>query len=122
MTFPEPGGFLEKSASTRPYMANGRESSRPPPQLHWSGKLRLDDSDDLMRTRIDDHDLIANEDVVVAAPFRINRNDFDRQRIHVNAGRNTRSHAHRYVKVSRFDLMFPNDGRNLRTLLGRQLG
>jgi hypothetical protein len=57
---------------------NGRESSRPSAQDHRYENLRLDNRDDLMRTRIDDHDLITHEDVIVTTPFRVNRDDLDR--------------------------------------------
>src|SRR5690242_13744321 len=74
-------------------MANGREGF-PAVRSRSSQKLRLDDSDDLMRARIDDHNLIAHEDVVVPTPFRIDHNDLSRQRIDMHVGRNTRADAH----------------------------
>ena len=35
-------------------------------------RLRLDDGDDLVCARIDDHDLVTHQDVIVAAPLGIN--------------------------------------------------
>src|SRR5882724_6346731 len=43
--------------------------------------LRVEDSHDLKRLRIDHHDLVANQDELVAAPFRIDRHDFRRERM-----------------------------------------
>src|SRR6185437_15673206 len=72
---------------------NGREISRPPANRYKP--LRFEDRDDLVRTRIDDEDLIADHDVVVTAPFRINHDDFPRQRVEMHAFRYAGSHAHR---------------------------
>jgi hypothetical protein len=48
-------------------------SSRPPADCRDVPLLflRLDDRDDLVRTRIDDDDLVADQDVVVAPPLGI---------------------------------------------------
>ena len=37
--------------------------------------LRLDDCNNLVGARIDDHNLLTNQNVVVAAPFRIDDDD-----------------------------------------------
>ena len=38
-------------------------------------RLRLDDCDNLVRARIDDHDLLTDQNVVIATPFRIDDDD-----------------------------------------------
>ncbi len=38
-------------------------------------RLRLEDSDNLVRAWINDHDLVTDQNVVVTAPLRINHDD-----------------------------------------------
>ena len=52
---------------------------------HLRNVSRFEDRDDLVRARIDDDDLVADQDVVVAAPFRIDLDHFHRQRIEMHA-------------------------------------
>ena len=99
MTFPEPCSFLGKSFNSEPEKQTAGKVPGRRLKIIVFENLRLDDCDDLMRTRIDDHDLITHENVVVAAPIRIDRDHFNGQRIHMDVGRDTRSHAHRNIEV-----------------------
>src|SRR5476649_195264 len=81
--------------------------------------LCFDDRDDLVRTRIDDEDLVADQNVVVAAPLGIDHEHFRWQRIEMHAIRHAGTHAHRHVEFRRFHLVAPDDGGDLAALLGR---
>src|SRR5262245_41334995 len=85
-------------------------------------RLRLDDRDNLMGAWIDDHDLLTNQDIVVATPLRINHDDLPWQRVHVHARRDARPDAYRHVQIGPLNLLFPDDRTDLGTLFGRQLG
>src|SRR5512144_774720 len=56
-------------------LGNGKRpgGSRPLPFTH-SNELSFDDRHDFVRARVDDYDLIANQDVVETVPFRIDLN------------------------------------------------
>ena len=58
-----------------------------------------------MRTRIDGDDLVADEDVVVAVPLRIDRKYLLRQRVEAHAVWNAGSNPYRDVKLYRCNLM-----------------
>src|ERR1700687_2490958 len=104
----------------------GRNTARPrrvPPtaralDLNATG---LEDRDDLLRARIDDDDLVTDQDVVVAAPFGIDHDHFRRQRVETHAVGDAGSHPHRYVQTRRFHLLLLDDGGDLAALLGAQL-
>jgi hypothetical protein len=66
---------------------------RPPSIVVTRDVLRVEDGDDLVRSRIDDEDLVADQDVVVASPLRIDHEHFRRQRIE--------THALRHVEMRR---------------------
>jgi hypothetical protein len=67
---------------------------RPPSIVVTRDVLRVEDGDDLVRSRIDDEDLVADQDVVVASPLRIDHEHFRRQRIETHALRHPGSHPH----------------------------
>src|SRR6185295_9578323 len=67
--------------------------------------LRLEDRDDLMRTRVNDDDFIADHDVFVAMPLGVDHEDFPRQRVEADAVRNACSHTYRDVKLRRCHLV-----------------
>src|SRR5579871_3924284 len=95
-------------------------SSRP----YASRTLRLQDVHDLERTRIHHHDLVADHEELITAPFRIDGHDFARQRDEVNAvARNPGADREREVDIGhRGDVLVADDGRDLGPLLGRELG
>src|ERR1039458_5002279 len=73
---------------------NGREWSRPSADYRVTREaLRFENRDDLVRARIDDEDLVADQNVVVAAPLGIDHDDFHRQRIEMHAIRHAGTHA-----------------------------
>src|SRR6516162_5744692 len=84
--------------------------------------LRLDDSDNLMGAWIDDHDLLTNQDVVVATPLRIDHDDLLWQRIQVHGRGDARPDAYRHVQIDPLSLLFPDDRTDLGALFGRQPG
>src|SRR6185437_8980448 len=55
-------------------------------------KLRFEDGNDLVRTRIDDDDLVADHDIVVASPLGIDHEHFHWQWIKTYVRRHPRSH------------------------------
>lgn len=63
IVFPEPGPVSKKRS--------GREVPGRRLQIVAIKQLRFDDSDDLMRSWINDHDLLTHQDVVITAPLRI---------------------------------------------------
>src|SRR4249919_4364435 len=83
--------------------------------------LRFEDGDDLVRARIDDEELVTDQDVVVASPLGIDYEHFRRQRIETHALRHPGSHPHRYVEMRRLHLVLPDDGGDLGALLGRKI-
>ena len=87
--------------------------------------LRFQYRDDLVCARIDNHDLVTDEDVVVAAPLGVDHEDFLRQRIEVDAAiGNAGADADRDVQLRRFDtlhLLLLDDGGDLGALLRRKL-
>src|ERR1700751_3028345 len=98
-----------------PDFATGKNPGRLP------GRLRLEDSHDLMRTRVNDEAFIADHDVVIATPLGLDHEAFRRQRVEVDAVRNARSYTYRDVKLRRWHLVLSDDAGDFRTLLGREV-
>src|ERR1700759_3814328 len=98
------------------------ETPRPLRVTRYDVRLRVENSDDLVRAGIDNHDLVADHDVVEAAPFGVDGDDFGRQRIEVHAVRNTRTDADRNIQVGWLHLVLSDHSRDLCALLGRELG
>src|SRR4029453_17264170 len=97
----------------------------PPGRRHTviaTERLRLNDSDNLVRARINDYDLITHQDVIISTPLRIDDDHFLRERMQAHVGRNAGSDADRYVQPDRFHLLRFDDRTYLCALLGRQLG
>ncbi len=83
---------FEKSFKTR--RLNGKRPGKFPAARECRFVLRFDNSDDLVGTRINNHDLIADQDVVVTAPLWIDHDHLLRQRMDADVGRNARSDRH----------------------------
>src|SRR5262249_33756093 len=115
--FPEPAAIVKNVSKM-----SAAGSSRPPVQDCRVERLRLDDRYNLMRAGIDDHDLLADQDVVIATPFRIDHEDLLWQRVHVHARGDARPDAYRHVQIDPLNLLFPDNRTDLGTLFGRQLG
>ena len=62
--------------------------------------LRRQDGDDFQRVRIDDQELIADQDVLEAAVFRNDGHDLRRQYRDVNVSRYSRADAHGEVRAT----------------------
>src|ERR1700687_2382405 len=105
----------------------GRNTARPrrfpatAEPLH-SNASGFEDRDDLVRARIDDDDLVTDQDVVVAAPFGIDHDYFRRQRVETDAVGDAGAHAYRYIQMRWLNLLLLDDGGDLAALLGAQLG
>ena len=104
-------GFSHLTCRELPVMQPAPESAfkelqpeltpRPPSIVVTRDVLRFEDGDDLMRSRIDDEDLVADQDVVVASPLGIDHEHFRRQRIETHALRHPGSYQHRHVEMRR---------------------
>src|SRR5262249_20198055 len=72
---------------------------------------------------VDDHDLVAHHEILVAAPFRMDTDQHIRNLHDAHAGRHRGAHAHREVDVvnPRHVRLRENLLANLGALLGRQL-
>src|ERR1035438_7535409 len=79
-------------------------------------RLRVEDRDDLVRARVEDDDLIADHNVVIAAPLGIDHEYLPRQRVEVDAIRNAGSHAYRNVQMRRFHPVLLEDGAEIRVV------
>src|SRR3954452_6241149 len=86
--------------------------------------LGVQDSHDLIGVRIDDHDLVLDQDVAIGPPFRINRHDAGRQGVQLDAlARNAGADRNREVHVGhRTHVLLADHRGDLRALLGRELG
>src|SRR4029077_12010062 len=74
---------------------------------------------DLKRPRIHHHDLVANQEELVAAPIRIDRHDFLRKRMEADLAGNSGTDRNREVHVvDRGHMLVPDHGRDSRALLG----
>src|SRR5579883_1465485 len=85
--------------------------------------LHVENGDDLVGIGIDDHDLLANQDEVVAAPLGIDIDNLRRQRTDADAlARYAGADRDREVHVvDRLHMFVADDGRDLGALLGREL-
>src|SRR5438445_581546 len=79
-------------------------------------------SDDLVRVRIHDHDLLLDEDELIPAPFRIDRHHSLRQRVEGHVARYAGADRNREVHVRhRLNALFLDHAGDLGALLGRAL-
>src|SRR5947209_11511704 len=77
---------------------------------------------DLECPRIHDHDLVADQEVLIASPLRIDRHDLRRKGMEAYFARNAGSDRDREVHIlDRFDMLFPDHAGDLGSLLGREL-
>lgn len=83
--------------------------------------LRFENGDDLVRARVDDEDLVADQDIVVTAPLGIDHKHLHRQRIEVHAVRNTGADRHCNIQTCWFHLVLLDDGGDLGALFGRKI-
>src|SRR5262249_39319585 len=117
---PESSRFKKFSKNKRAD-SNGRGVSRPWDDFVATEGLHLHDGDNLVRTWINNHDLIAHEDVVVTSPLGINNDHLLRERVQAHAGRDACPDAYRNVQINSFHLPLFDDGGNLGALFVRQL-
>src|SRR4029077_20273558 len=78
---------------------NPARSRRGPPFVSAGRKLGRQDGDDLHRVRIDDQQLIADQDVIKAAVFGHDPHHLGRQHRDVNVSRYSRADAHREARA-----------------------
>lgn len=83
--------------------------------------LRFENGDDLVRARVDDEDLVADQDIVVTAPLGIDHKHLHRQRIEVHAVRNTGADRHCNIQTCWFHLVLLDDGGDLGASFGRKI-
>src|SRR6266851_1604027 len=84
--------------------------------------LGFKDSHDLERPRIDHEDLVADEDELISAPFRINRHDLPRKRVESHVAWNAGADRDRKVHVvQRLNTLVADHRGDLGALLGREL-
>src|SRR6185437_12165401 len=85
-----------------------------------SESLSFENGHDFVCSRINDHNFIAYEDVVITTPLGIDRDNFSRQRVEVHAFGYAGSNPYRDVKVNGLHFVFTDDRRDLGPLLGRE--
>ena len=92
--------------------------------MHFqSSRLGRDDRNDFKRVRINDHDLVLDEEVIEAAVLRHDPHDFLGQHRVMDAMRNSRPNVYVEVHVAAkpWTVLAPNDRLDLRALVLRQL-
>src|SRR5271156_2447810 len=108
----------------------------PPPKTNRAGRITtrpgfarfgsrsgVKHGDDLKGSRIYHHDLVADEEKLIASPIRIVRHDFSRQRVEADVTRNAGADRNREVDVGHGrDVLIADDGRDLGALFGGELG
>jgi hypothetical protein len=73
-------GWLPRAPPTLAHTKSGGHRC-PPDSLLTLQMLDVDDVDDLERARVDHKDLVTDQNVLVTAPLRIDRDDFGRERM-----------------------------------------
>jgi len=82
----------------------------------------VEDRHDLMRPRVDDDDLVADEEVVISTPTRIEKHDLFRHRIEMNRAGNPAADGNREVDVRhRLHVVLLDGGAHRCVLFGREL-
>src|ERR1700759_2067796 len=106
------------------FAATTRGGHRWPPRDVATVESRVENGDDLERFRIDDQNLVADQNELVAAPIRINVYDLGRKRMERDAvTRHAAADRNREVHVGdRSHVLLLDHGSDLGALLGRQLG
>src|SRR6516164_5137868 len=86
-------------------------------------ELGVQDGHDLEGRGVDHHDLVADQDEVVTAPFRIGRHDIRRKRVEADVSRHAGADRTDEVDASHGrDVLVPDHRGDLGALLGRELG
>ncbi len=86
------GMLFGELATVRRFLEqNGRERFPADPPYY---ALSFQNRDNEVVARVDDYDLIADQNVIVAAPFGVNFDHLGWQRIEVDAGRHRASDTH----------------------------
>src|SRR6516164_8404828 len=86
-------------------------------------ELGVQDGHDLEGRGVDHHDLVADQDEVVTAPFRIDRHDIRRKRVEADVSRHAGADRNVEVDASHGrDVLVPDHRGDLGALLGRELG
>src|ERR1700722_10911158 len=96
-----------------------------PPRIREDLRLRsgVEHGDDLKGSRIYHHDLVADEEKLIASPIRIVRYDFGRKRVEADFAGNAGANRDREVDVGyRRHVLTADDGRDLGALFGGELG
>src|SRR5438067_2167418 len=81
------------------YAKKGRASLPTPNSQSQPSDLDLENSHDLERVRIDDQDLLPDDDELKSSPFRIDHDDSLRQRMEAHVARNAGADRDREVDV-----------------------
>src|SRR6202022_1708652 len=98
----------------------GRPSARP---LIAAVRSGLENSHDLKRPWVHHQDLVADEDELISAPFRIDRHNFRRERMEGHFAGNAGADRNREIGVAdRRNVLIPDHGGDLGALLRRKLG
>src|SRR5882757_10577042 len=82
-----PGSCKKKGRAPGPPLDRDRERSG------------VDDLDDLERPRVHHDDLVVDEEELISTPFRIDRDDFRRQRMESDVPRNVGADRNREVDI-----------------------
>src|SRR6266550_7440428 len=103
-------------------MRKGR-ASLPAPNLQANRQiLDLENRHNLERVRIDDQDLLPDDDELKSSPFRIDRDHSLRQHVDAHVARNAGADRDREIDVGdRRNMLVPDHGCDLGALLGREL-
>src|SRR5450432_3173667 len=105
-----------------PRLTQKGRASLPAPKLAMRSVSDVEHGNDLERPRIHHDDLIVDEEHLVAAPVRVDRDDFRRKRVERHLARNTGTDRDREIDVGhRPDVLLLDHGSNLGALFGREL-
>src|ERR1700730_4256327 len=104
-----------------PRLTQKGRASLPAPQLAMRSILDVEHGNDLERTRIHHDDLIVDEEHLVAAPVRVDADDFHRKRVERDLARNTGTDRDREIDVGhRPDVLLLDHGADLWALFSRE--
>src|SRR4051794_16470961 len=126
MALPRPNGLrhgtcLPNAARERPWHRKGAGISARPEHPRSAWNLGVQHSHDLKCPRVYHHDLVAHQEVLVAAPLRIDRHDLRRQPVKMHLARHACSDRDREVDVvDGLNMLPPDNACNPGALLGGQ--
>src|SRR6266851_3481231 len=105
-----------------PRLTQEGRASLPAPKLAMRSVLDVEHGNDLERARIHHDDLIVDQEHLVAAPVRVDVDDFHRKRVERHLARNTGTDRDREIDVGhRPDVLLLDHGADLGALFGREL-